>query len=136
MSKERYQFGTRWKKRFHTPEWRSVDPPEGLWDDFCMTKRYKIRSEVVPYPGMAAWFFAYVDKKQAAEIKRIRQLADTKAKRGFGSIPVTATLGKTKWKTSIFPDKQSDTYVLPLKASVRRAERIDAGDVINFILKI
>ena len=97
-----------------------------------MTKKYKVKSKVVLYPGMAAWFFAYVDKKQAEEIKK----KHTRARRGFGSIKVTATIGKTKWKTSIFPDKQSGTYVLPLKAAVRRAESIDAGDTITLILEI
>ena len=101
-----------------------------------MKKRDKFRSKVWLYPGMAAWFFAYVDKKRATEIRKIRQLADSKAKRGFGSIRVEVTLGKTTWKTSIFPDKQSGTYVLPLKAAVRRAEGVDAGDTITFTLEI
>ena len=81
---------------------------------------------------MAAWYFAYVDKKQAEEIRE----KHGKAKRGFGSIPVAVTLGSTKWKTSIFPDKQSGTYLLPLKAAVRRAEGIDDGDVVTFTLEI
>ena len=93
---------------------------------------YKIRSKVVPYPGMDAWFFAYVDKKMAETIRK----EHSRAKRGFGSIRVDVTLGKTKWKTSIFPDRRSGTYVLPLKAAVRRAEGIDAGDSVTFILSI
>lgn len=100
-----------------------------------MAKRYKVRSKVVLWPGeQGAWHFANVDKKQSAEIKRIRQLADGKQKRGFGSIPVEVTLGKTKWKTSIFPDSRSGTYLLPLKAKVRFAEGIQDGDTVTFIL--
>ena len=95
-------------------------------------ERYKVRSKVVPYPGMDAWFFAYVDKKMAEVIRE----KHGKAKRGFGSIRVEVTLGKAKWKTSIFPDKRSGTYVLPLKAAVRRAEGIDAGDTVSFTLAI
>ena len=94
--------------------------------------KYKIRSKVVRYPGMAAWYFAYVDKKQAEEIKG----KHSKVKRGFGSVRVVVTLGKSKWNTSIFPDKQSGTYLLPLKTAVRRAEGIDDGDTVNFILDI
>ena len=80
--------------------------------------KYKVRSKVVPYQGMDAWYFAYVDKSQAAVITQ----KHGKAKRGFGSIRVAVTLGKSKWKTSIFPDKQSGTYVLPLKKEIRCAE--------------
>ena len=97
-----------------------------------MVKTYKVRSRVVRYPGMDAWYFAYVDKKQSAVIKE----KHAKVKRGFGSVKVKVTLGKTKWSTSIFPDKQSGCYLLPLKAQVRRAEGVDDGDTINFILDI
>ena len=81
---------------------------------------------------MAAWHFVNVDKKQSAKLKE----KYTEAKRGFGSIPVTATIGKTSWKTSIFQDKQSGTYLLPLKVKVRAAEGIAAGDTITFTLDI
>ena len=81
---------------------------------------------------MDAWFFAYVDKEQATKIRE----KHGKVRRGFGSIKVTATIGKTTWRTSIFPDKHSGCYVLPLKAAVRRAEGIDVGDTISFTLKI
>ena len=94
--------------------------------------RYKMKSKVVVYPGMDKWRFLYVNKKQSGIIKE----KHGKVKRGFGSIRVTVTVGKTKWKTSIFPDKQSGAYVLPLKAAVRRAEDIDAGDVVDFMLEL
>lgn len=92
---------------------------------------YRVKGKVWLYPGdMAAWHFVNVEKKISEEIKAMRG----KSARGFGSIPVRVTIGKTTWDTSIFPDKQSGTYLLPLKASVRRAETIDAGDAIAFTL--
>ena len=94
--------------------------------------RYTVRSKVVPYPGMGGWFFLYVDKKQAAVIRAKHHVK----KAGFGSIRVAVTLGKSKWKTSIFPDKHSGTYLLPLKKQIRRAEGIDAGDMVRFVLEI
>jgi hypothetical protein len=97
-----------------------------------MATVYKVKSKVVPYPGMAAWYFAYLEKKQADIIQK--KHATKKA--GFGSIRVTVRLGKSKWQTSIFPDKQSGAYVLPLKATIRRAEGIDAGDTVSFTLEI
>ncbi len=57
-------------------------------------------------------------------------------RRGFGSVRVEATIGKTSWKTSIFPDSRSGTYLLPLKASVRRAEDLVDGDEITFALSV
>ena len=49
---------------------------------------------------------------------------------------VKATLGTTKWETSVFWEKQSGTYLLPLKSEVRRAEAVDEGDTITFTLAI
>jgi len=107
-----------------------------------MAKRYKVRSEVVLWPGSTrstgseqggAWHFAYVDKKQSEVIRKCY----TGPRRGFGAVRVRVQTGKTVWETSIFPDSRSGgMYILPLKASVRRAEGITAGDTINLILAI
>ena len=50
---------------------------------------------------------------------------------GFGSIPVEVRLGGSQWRTSVFPDKESGCFVLPIKAAVRRAEGIAAGDTVR-----
>ena len=92
----------------------------------------KIKSKVFLYPGMAGWHFLDVPKKQSEEIKK----SFGTPRRGWGSIPVTVTIGKTKWKTSIFPDKQSGGYLLPLKSEVRKMEQIFSEDKISFSLVI
>ena len=51
-----------------------------------------------------------------------------KRQRGFRSVRVTATIGGTTWRTSIFPG--SEAYVLPVKRAVRTAERFEAGDTV------
>ena len=92
------------------------------------TNHYKMKSEVWLYPGMAGWHFLSVPKKQGLDIKK----RFGSQKRGWGSLPVTVTIGKTTWKTSIFPDKKSDSYLLPLNAAVRKKERIMSGDLVTF----
>ena len=89
---------------------------------------YKVRAAVWVYHGPSAWHFVNVDAKTSAKIKELH----SKKRRGFGSVPVEVTIGKTTWKTSIFPDKQSGTYLLPLKSSVRIKEGIFDKDVITF----
>lgn len=98
-----------------------------------MSKKFRIRSKVWLYPGeTAAWHFIIVPKKQSEEIQK----NFGKNARGWGSLPVQVMLGKTTWKTSIFPDKKSGTYLLPLKAEVRRREGVAREDAVTFTLEI
>jgi len=96
------------------------------------TKKYKMKGKVWLYPGMSAWHFVNVGENQAKDIKKHFAFAS----RGFGSLPVIVMIGKTKWKTSIFPDKKLSTYVLPLKAEVRRKEGFKSDDIITFSVEI
>lgn len=89
--------------------------------------------KVFLYPGETAnWHFVPITKKVGIEIK---ERFGTNH-RGFGSLPVEVTVGKTVWKTSIFPDKYSGSYILPLKAAVRKKENIYAEDKLNFSIEI
>lgn len=76
--------------------------------------------------------FLTVPKKQSDNIKKN---FGTKH-RGWGSLPVTVTIGKTSWRTSIFPDKRAGVYLLPLNAKVRKKEQIFHGDVKTFSLEL
>lgn len=93
---------------------------------------YQLRSKVIPYPGMNAWRFLALPKKEAAQIKE----KHGKRAKGWGSLPVRVTIGETSWDTSIFPDKKSGTYVLPLKAAVRKKEAITDQDTVSFALTL
>lgn len=86
--------------------------------------QFTVTEEVWLYPGeVASWHFLTLPK-DVSEIIRERF---GKTTRGWGSLPVSATIGKTNFKTSIFPDKRSGGYLLPIKASVRASEGIHAG---------
>jgi hypothetical protein len=78
------------------------------------------------YHGKGAWHFVTLPKEAADEIRFFNPTA-----RGFRPIAVTATIGKTKWKTSVFPDAKSGSYLLAVKADVRKAEKIAAGDMLE-----
>jgi hypothetical protein len=47
---------------------------------------------------------------------------------------VLGRIGNTSWKTSLFP--KNDSYIVPLKDTVRRAENIDEGDRVKIWLEI
>jgi len=92
-----------------------------------------MRSELWIYPGQVGnWHFVTLPKKQSDEIKK----KFGEEARGWGSLPVSVTIGKTKWKTSVFPDKREDAYLLPIKSHVRKKEGLREGKQINFSIEI
>lgn len=97
-----------------------------------MSRVFSFTSQVWIYPGVAGWHFISVPKVETAKINS--QFA--KEKRGFGSLPVDVTVGKTTWKTSIFPDKKAGIYLLPLKAAVRKKENLGDRDKVSVQIRI
>jgi hypothetical protein len=95
-------------------------------------RSYKFRAKVWEYDGPSSWHFVTVPKKESAKIKGIFHIA----KRGFGALPVRVTIGNTTWKTSIFPDSKSGTYVLPLKANVRKVEGLKKGTTASVSIEV
>ncbi len=93
---------------------------------------YSVRAKVWLYPGMAGWHFVTIPRTPSEKITK----KFASRKRGWGSLPVVATIGKTRWKTSIFPERNSPSYILPLKADVRKKEGIESGDVVKLLIEI
>lgn len=90
---------------------------------------YTMTEKVYIYPSESAnWHFVPVTKKIGQEIRATYG----KSARGFGAIKVEVTVGNTTWQTSIFPDKYSGSYILPLKAEARKREEIEAGEKVTY----
>jgi len=71
------------------------------------------------------WVFARVPPDVSAEI---RDMPHPPA--GFNSVKVEATLGSSRWRTSVFPES-GGTYVLAVAKPVRRREGVDLGDTVR-----
>ncbi len=92
-----------------------------------MKSKYRFKSQLWLYQGKGAWFFATLPKEESAKIK----LITASQRRGWGAVPVEVRVGKTIWQTSIFPYAKEQAYILPVKAQVRKKEKITAGDVVD-----
>ena len=80
-------------------------------------------AEVWEHDGTGSWHFVSLPEDIADDIEE--QYGHRAA--GFGSLRVEVTIGGSTWRTSVFPDKQRATYVLPVKKPVRIAEDLAAG---------
>ena len=113
--------------RGHT--FKGSEPCPLCWPGY---RTYEMKSKLWIYPGEAAWHFVTLPKKDSDLIKkRFEGLT-----RGWGSLPVIVTIGDTNWKTSIFPDKKAGAYLLPIKADVRKKEKLEAGKAVTFSIEI
>lgn len=81
------------------------------------------QGKVYRWAANEAFFLVSVPKDLSDEIKEISEGLT----KGFGSLKVEATIGKTVWRTSIFPDSKSGQFDLPLKAAVRKANGLEVG---------
>jgi hypothetical protein len=80
--------------------------------------------------GPAPYLFVAVPEKQSREIKEISNLVTY----GWGVIPVHARIGKTEWTTSLFP--KDGRYLVPIRVSVQKAEKVGVDDVVNIRIEI
>ena len=53
---------------------------------------------------------------------------------GWGMIPVEVQLGASAWATSLF--LKDGRYIVPIKASVRKAERLAEGESVTLRLAV
>jgi hypothetical protein len=86
--------------------------------------------EIFLWRGPSPYFFVTVPDEPSAALES----ASSTVSYGWGCIPVTAHLGGTTWRTSLFP--KDDRYLVPLKVAVRRSEGVDLGDVVRIRLDV
>ena len=82
------------------------------------------------WQGPAPWYFVTVPAKHCRDLQAISGSVTY----GWGMIPVTVQIGETVWTTSLFP--KDGRYIVPIKASVRKAENLKEGDKVSLRLEV
>ncbi|HEY2791804.1 MAG TPA: DUF1905 domain-containing protein [Micromonosporaceae bacterium] len=80
--------------------------------------------------GPSPYHFLTVPDQQCGALESVAPLVSY----GWGMIPVAASIGRTRWTTSLYP--KNGGYLVPIKDAVRRAEQIDLGDTITVRLTV
>lgn len=86
--------------------------------------------EVWEWRGPAPFHFVSVPDALCDEVRDAAEVVSY----GWGMVPVTLRVGATTWTTSLWP--KDGGYVVPLKDKVRRAERIELGEVVTVQMEI
>jgi hypothetical protein len=86
--------------------------------------------EIWHWKGPSPFHFVTVPEDECADIEASAAFVSY----GWGMIPVAVRIGDTRWTTSLWP--KDGAYVVPLKAAVRKAERLDVGDTVTVTLTV
>lgn len=87
--------------------------------------RFRFETKVILWRGPSPFFFAPIPPQHVERLRFVSKAVTY----GWGMIPVEAKIGGIPFKTSLFP--KDATYLLPLKAEVRRRAHIEAGALID-----
>ena len=90
----------------------------------------ELSGEVWYWRGPAPFHFVTVPEEPSAALEAM----SPEVSYGWGVIPVGARIGRTTFRTSLFP--RDDLYLVPIKVAVRRAEGIALGDVVTVGLTV
>ena len=90
----------------------------------------QFRGEVWFWRGPAPFHFVTVPEDEAALIADIAPAVTY----GWGMIPAVVRVGGTRLTTSLWP--KDGGYIVPLRAVLRDAERVDVGDEVEVALTI
>ena len=88
---------------------------------------FKLRSRIWIWDGPSPWYFITIPPREASYIHE--EFLDQH--RGWSSLPVEVTIGKSIWRTSIFWEKRNTqgTYLLPVKKKIRTLENLQNGTI-------
>lgn len=90
--------------------------------------RLNFSGEIWFWKGPSPFHFVTVPQDESAELHAVSSLVTY----GWGVIPVTVKIGKTSWETSLFP--KDGGYLVPIRASIRKAEGLELGDSVKVVL--
>jgi hypothetical protein len=82
--------------------------------------KYEFSAVVSRYTPEDKWHLVFFPYEMAKEIRQNFRHLDE----GWGRMKAIAKIGNTEWKTSIWFDTKHQTYMLPIKAEIRKKEGI------------
>lgn len=94
--------------------------------------KYEFTAKPWKYTGPGGWHFVSLPIELAEEIRNALKSEEE----GWGRLTATAKIGSSEWKTAIWFDKKVNTYLLPLKAEIRKKENLEPGKDIKAIVWI
>ncbi len=85
--------------------------------------KFSFRAILWKHEGPSGWCFVTLPKVTA---KRIREIF-RESEQGWGRLKTTARTGATVWETAVWYDTKANSYLLPVKTSIRKKAGLAIG---------
>jgi hypothetical protein len=89
--------------------------------------KYEFSAKIWQYQASGSWYFVSLPNELSAEIRNHAKWQE----QGWGRLKATAKIGANQWETAIWYDTKHLTYLLPVKAEIRKKENIEKDSLIN-----
>ena len=86
-----------------------------------LMQKYSFKEKIWKHTGKGGWHFISLPKALSKKIRANHGLSEE----GWGRLKATAKIGKSSWSTAIWFDSKKQTYLLPVKAEIRKKENIE-----------
>ena len=97
--------------------------------------KYEFSAKAYQYSSseeMCGWTFVSLPKELSTEIRDNFKCLEE----GWGRLKITAKLGGSEWQTAIWFDTKQETYLLPLKAKIRKQEKVALGEDLKILIRV
>lgn len=92
--------------------------------------KIKFQGDMIEWRGPSPFYFVPVPEVPSKKIKAIA----AQLTYGWGVIPVLGKIGKTEFSTALIP--KDGLYYLPIKNSVRFAEKLEVGAEVSVSISV
>jgi len=82
--------------------------------------KYEFFAKAWQHAPPGGWHFVSLPAEISAEIREHLKWQEE----GWGRLKATAKIGESQWETAIWFDTKHKTYLLPIKAEIRKREKI------------
>jgi len=89
--------------------------------------KYEFTAALWQHAPTGGWHFVSLPEETSSEIRTLLKSSEE----GWGRLKANAKIGNTEWKTAIWFDTKRNTYLLPVKATVRAKEHLPLGKEIT-----
>ncbi len=86
---------------------------------------YKFTAPIWKHSATVGWYFVSLPTEFSEEIRQNMKWQEE----GWGRLKAKVKIRETSWDTAIWYDTKLGTYILPLKAVIRKKEKIKIGDI-------